>query len=198
MGSIIRPIGTIFCSLLYLNSRIGFNRLKYLYSVISVIDKRLPGNTKKWFVDGQSAISPFLGGIRVSYSHTFFLTTHTFSVSLFLSHNHMLPHTHRHTKKQLHYVPMMTPVPMSYLFCLTLSLSLSCSLSLFTHIHTHSFSLTHTLPAPMNHFKIFKGWHPRDASSKLVQRCYKTFPPDHGGQVEMKNPTRLSNQSSAA
>ena len=38
----------MFYSLLYLNSWIGFYELKYLYSVISVIDKRLPGNTKKW------------------------------------------------------------------------------------------------------------------------------------------------------
>jgi len=45
MGSIIRPIGTIFYSLLYLNSRRGFNRLKYLYSVISVIVDSLPANT---------------------------------------------------------------------------------------------------------------------------------------------------------
>ena len=44
----IRSIGTIYYSLLCLNSWIGFNELKYLYSVISVIDKRLPGNTKKW------------------------------------------------------------------------------------------------------------------------------------------------------
>ena len=41
-------IGRIFYSLLYLNSRLGFNGLKYLYSVISVIDKRLPGNIEKW------------------------------------------------------------------------------------------------------------------------------------------------------
>ena len=70
MGSIIRSSGTIFYSLLYLSSRIGFNGLKCLYSVISVIDKRLRGNTKKWtiapFVDGHSAISPFLGGVQGS------------------------------------------------------------------------------------------------------------------------------------
>jgi len=66
MGSIIRTSGTILYSLLYFNSRLGFNRLKDLYSVFSVIDKRLPGNTKKWaiapFVDDQSAISRILGG----------------------------------------------------------------------------------------------------------------------------------------
>jgi len=48
MVSIIRPTGTIFYSLFNPNSWIGFNGLKYAYSVISAIDKRLPGNTKKW------------------------------------------------------------------------------------------------------------------------------------------------------
>jgi len=66
VGSIIRSTGTVFYSLLYINSRQGFDGLKYEYSAISVIDNSLPGNTKKYgialFVDGQSAISPFLGG----------------------------------------------------------------------------------------------------------------------------------------
>ena len=48
VGSIIRSNGAIFYSVVYVKSRIGFNELKYLYSVISVIDKRLPGDTKKW------------------------------------------------------------------------------------------------------------------------------------------------------
>jgi len=69
--SIIRCIGTIFYSLVYVNSRIGFNGLKHLYQVISVIDNSIPGNTKKQgiapFVDGQSAISPFLGGMNIIY-----------------------------------------------------------------------------------------------------------------------------------
>ena len=47
MGSNIIPNGTIFYSVLYFNSWIGFNGLKYVYSVISVIDKRLPVITKK-------------------------------------------------------------------------------------------------------------------------------------------------------
>ena len=38
--------GTVFYSLLCLNSRRGFNGLKYMYSVISVIVDSLPGNTK--------------------------------------------------------------------------------------------------------------------------------------------------------
>jgi len=53
-------------------------------------------------------------------------------------------------------------------------------------------------PAPVNHVKILKGWPPRDASSKLVQLWYKTFPTDQRGLVEMKNPTRLSNKTSTA
>jgi len=53
-------------------------------------------------------------------------------------------------------------------------------------------------PAPMNHVKIFKGWPPPDAPSKLVQLWYKTFPPEQRGQVEMKKPTKLSNKTSTA
>jgi len=46
MGSIIRSSGSVFYSLLYVNSRIGFNGLKYLYSVISVKMDSLPANTE--------------------------------------------------------------------------------------------------------------------------------------------------------
>ena len=53
-----------------------------------------------------------------------------------------------------------------------------------------------TPPAPINHVKIFKGWPPQDAHSNLIQLRYKTFPPDHGGQAEMKNATRLSHKTS--
>jgi len=67
MGSFIRTSGTIFFSFLYFNSWLGFDELKYLYSVISVIDKRLSGNIQKQaiapFVDDHSAISQ-LGGIQ--------------------------------------------------------------------------------------------------------------------------------------
>jgi len=66
MGSDIRSTRTVFNSLLYLNSRQGFDGTKYLCLVISVKMERLPGNTKKSairpFVDGHSAISPSLGG----------------------------------------------------------------------------------------------------------------------------------------
>ena len=75
MGSNISSTRTVFYSLLDLNSRKGFNGLKYLCPVISVKMERLPGNNKHRlftrsaiypFVDGQSAISPSLGGIETS------------------------------------------------------------------------------------------------------------------------------------
>jgi len=66
-----------------------------------------------------------------------------------------------------------------------------------THDLPHTSHPTHP-PAPMNHVKIFKGWPPRDAPSKLVQLWYKTFAPDQRGQAEMKKPTRLSNKASTA
>jgi len=50
----------------------------------------------------------------------------------------------------------------------------------------------------MNHVKKIKGSPPWDAPSELVQLWYKTFPPDQRGLVEMKNPTRLSNETSTA
>ena len=50
IGPIIRANGKIFWSLLYLNSTVVYIGLKYVYSVISVFDKRLPGNTKKWTI----------------------------------------------------------------------------------------------------------------------------------------------------
>jgi len=51
-------------------------------------------------------------------------------------------------------------------------------------------------PPPLNHVKTFKGWPYRDASSKLVQLWYKTFPQDQSGLIEMKNPTIFSNKTS--
>jgi len=66
--------------------------------------------------------------------------------------------------------------------------------SLHTPVHTASAPSPPT--ASRNHVKIFKGWPLRDAPSKLVQLWHKTFPTDHDGLVEMKNPTRLSNKTS--
>ena len=67
-------------------------------------------------------------------------------------------------------------------------------------IYTHTFvCISQQDPlAPMNHVKIFKGWPPRDAPSKLVQLWYKSFHPDQRGLVKMKNPTKLSNKTSNA
>jgi len=47
----IRANGTIFCSLLYLDSRLAFRRLKYIYSIISVTVDLLPGNTEIMTID---------------------------------------------------------------------------------------------------------------------------------------------------
>jgi len=43
-----------------------------------------------------------------------------------------------------------------------------------------------------------KGWPPRDAHSNLVKLWYKSFQNDQRGQIEMKNPTILSNKTSTA
>ena len=51
---------------------------------------------------------------------------------------------------------------------------------------------------PYESCKIFKGRPRRNASSKLVHRQYKSFPPDRFCQVERKNPTRLSNKTNNA
>jgi len=73
VGSIIRSTGTVFNSLLHLNSRQGFNGLKYMYSVILVIVNSLPGNTKsRESTRSWTAISPFLGGIASLLVHCIF------------------------------------------------------------------------------------------------------------------------------
>jgi len=50
----------------------------------------------------------------------------------------------------------------------------------------------------MNHVKILKGQPHQFALWELVFNWYKTFPPDHFGRVEMKQPVGLSNKTSAA
>ena len=51
---------------------------------------------------------------------------------------------------------------------------------------------------PYQSCEIFKGRPRWNAFSKLVHRQYKSFPPDRFCQVEIKNPTRLSNKTSNA
>ena len=53
-------------------------------------------------------------------------------------------------------------------------------------------------PDHMNHVKILKGQPHQFALWELVFNWYKTFPPDHFGRVEMKQPVGLSNKTSAA
>jgi len=50
----------------------------------------------------------------------------------------------------------------------------------------------------MKHAKTVKGQPRRYASSELVHRLYKSFPPDHFGQAEMNVSNTLSNKSSTA
>jgi len=49
---------------------------------------------------------------------------------------------------------------------------------------------------PYESCKIFKGQPRRNAFSKLVHCQYKSFPTDRFCQIEMKNPTRMSNKTS--
>ena len=70
---------------------------------------------------------------------------------------------------------------------------------IYTYIHRYIYLYIWIYiypPAPVNHVKICKGWLPRDAPSKLAHLWCKTLPPNHGGQVEMKTPTRLSHKTS--
>ena len=73
MGLIIRSISTIskFYQHLCFNSRIDFNGLKYLYSVISVIDKRLSGNTKKWTLVRSWTATVRLGSVLAEFLSRF-------------------------------------------------------------------------------------------------------------------------------
>ena len=75
----IRSTGTVFYSLLYLNSQQGFDGLKYMRSVISVIVDSLPGNTK----NRESTRS---WTARVRLVHSWAVKTHTqiYMRSLFL------------------------------------------------------------------------------------------------------------------
>ena len=68
--------------------------------------------------------------------------------------------------------------------------SVSCNAS--------SYSCVYTPPAPMNHVKIFKGQPRQFALSELVQALYKSFSPDHFGQVEINHSTMLRNKTSTA
>ena len=56
----------------------------------------------------------------------------------------------------------------------------------------------HVSARPYESCKIFKGRPRRNAFSKLVHRQYKSFPSDRFCQMEMKNPTRLSNKTNNA
>ena len=70
---------------------------------------------------------------------------------------------------------------------------------IYIYVYTDMYIYIYYISArPYESCKISKGCPPRDTPSRLVQLWYKTFPPDQRGQVEMKNPTRLSNKTSTA
>jgi len=73
MGSIIRSTGTVFYSLLHFNLRQGFNGLKYVYSVISVIVDSLSGNTKNRESTRSWTARVLHGGCSVSVQSHLFL-----------------------------------------------------------------------------------------------------------------------------
>ena len=67
------------------------------------------------------------------------------------------------------------------------------------HVHTYERVRCHIYieaisARPYESCKKIKGRPRRNAFSKLVHRQYKLFPPDRFCQVEMKNPTRMSNK----
>jgi len=71
--------------------------------------------------------------------------------------------------------------------------------SIFDMKDTYIYMYTYIWSAsPYESCEIFEGRPRRNAFSKLVHCQYKSFPPDRFCQVEMKNPTRLSNKTSNA
>ena len=155
MGSIIRSTGTVFYSLLYVNSRQGPHGLKYVYSVISVIVDSLPANTKNreslrsWtarvqLVDSWAAISLSLSFWIVNlFVLAFFLSFSPLSLSLSLSLDSSLVFSH-----------VLSLVP-SLLLCRSLlaspalsrSLSFSRALSFSVSFPSRSLSLSLSLSA---------------------------------------------------
>ena len=69
MSPLRRTNGTIFYSILYRNLRLLYDRLKYVYLVISVIVDWLSGNTKKWTIDKFVAFGMRFFHSRADWSH---------------------------------------------------------------------------------------------------------------------------------
>ena len=138
--SIIRSSGTIFYSLLYLNSRIGPNGLKFLYSVISVIDKRLPGKTKKW-----TLVHSWTARVRLvhSWADSSELSSHRDTLALVCALSLILTNSPSHTHETHERVhpcnsSLSLPLALSLFFSISVSFSRSpfhslssCALSRF-------------------------------------------------------------------
>ena len=105
-----------------------------------------------------------------------------------------------------HIYTVLRPLRMVHMFILQMYVTCIHTNICQTYIHSDETTLPGTCiyitnirsARPYESCKIFKGWPRRNAFSKLVHREYKSFPPDRFCQVEMKNPTRLSNNSSNA
>ena len=111
------------------------------------------------------------------------------------THSHALTHTHAYLRKHLN-ISSKALICLKQCFKRALS---SLKRALFSFLGTlHDNSKDPPPPAPMNHVNTFKGWPLRDAPSKLVQLWYNKIPLDRDGQVEMQNPTRLSNKTGTA
>jgi len=67
------------------------------------------------------------------------------------------------------------------------------------YVRTHRYVNVYTCPSsPMIHVNIFKGQPRRFALLELLQAWYKSFAPDHFGQVQINHSTMLRNKSSTA
>jgi len=94
---------TIFYSLLFLNSRLCFSRLQYMYPVIWVIViLYYPQNTKimaiDMFVDNQRAVSRILSGTYIYITYRCSIRTKELFHHYTYTHTHTHIHTHAHAR----------------------------------------------------------------------------------------------------
>ena len=182
-------------------------RLKYVYSVISVIDKRLPGNTQKW-----TLVRSWLIGVRLVHSWAEWLMRWEMTMS-YARRKSSLCHSlwgvyrrrciwlmHIHRVYSVYDAFIHTYMKEEWVTSIAYASNAHDSYTIYSvydsFIHTYMkeewvasiayASTTHDSycttriqypPAPINHVKIFKGWPLQDALSKLVQLWYKSFLP---------------------
>jgi len=168
---------------------------------------------------------PYLWYSKNIHTHTWNVYIYTYAYTHIHIHGHaykystglhelviplILKHMHTHVYVNVYacihiYIPIYIYIS-TYKYALKIASTILLNPWLIPkYIHTHKSMYVYTdtyiytyPPDPMNHAKIFEGWSPRDAPSELVPQWNKTFPPDHFGRVEMKNPTTFSNNTSTA